>query len=132
MEKNAAWMFRSQTLVDDIMSRAEKLDATKALDEQDPALRYFVVQVPRARGVAIVQIVGWEPLTKERLQREYGRVAASGRRLTQQWAMEVMRSGKNDPLKADQSLEAMRGPENPFTKEKLIERMKVKGVRIGE
>ncbi|MBL0870838.1 MAG: hypothetical protein IBJ18_09715 [Phycisphaerales bacterium] len=129
MEKNAAWMFRSQTLVDDIMSRAEKLDATKPLDEQDPALRYFVVQVPQSRGVAIVQIIGWEPLTKERLQREYGRVAASGRRLTQQWALEVMRSGKNDPLKTDQSLEASREPENPFTKEKLIDRMKVKGIR---
>ncbi|MBX9735962.1 MAG: hypothetical protein K2X32_03470, partial [Phycisphaerales bacterium] len=124
--KMAPWMASVQDLSERILSRAEKLDPTKPMDEQDIANRVFSISVPSQRAIAIVRITGFEPLTREDYQERLAFLASTqrGDGVMRTFSRQTMDAGTDDPDKVAPGA-APKIPVDPFSYSQLKDRLKV-------
>ncbi len=124
--KMAQWMASVPDLSERILSRAEKLDPTKPIDQQDIANRVFTISVPSQRAIAIVRITGFEPLTREDYQERLAFLASTqrGDGVMRTFARQTMDAGTDDPDKVSPG--AMpKFAIDPFSYSQLKDRLKV-------
>lgn len=124
-DKNMPWMARVPDLSDQILSRAEKLDATKPMDEQDITARVFSIAVPAQRGIAVIRLTGYQPLTREEFEKQVAYAASRpGSSITKSLAQRAMSLGV-DSISAVRPGEQPPAAHNPFTHRQLVDRLRV-------
>ncbi len=123
--KNMPWMAQVPDLSDRIVSRAEKLDPTKPMDEQDITQRVFSIPVPPQRGIAVIRLTGFQPLTSEEFQKQIALAASTpGRSFTKEFASRAMVRGV-DSVRASRPGDQLTEAHNPFSHRQLVDRFRV-------
>lgn len=123
-EKERPWMKTVGNLQDLIISRAEQLDPSKPMADQDVNKRVFVISVPQQKAVAIAQLIGFEPLTSDGFRLQFDVFQKDGRRMGALWASEALQTGTDDPRIAS-NVSAINLGDQPFAFNRMIERLKV-------
>lgn len=71
----------SQAVRDAVMDKAGLLDPTKSLEEQDASKRFAAVAAPRLLAVALVEIKGMQPMTRDDVKSNYMLLAQQVQRM---------------------------------------------------
>lgn len=129
--KGQAFMLTIDDYANQVVSKAEALDPTIEIGEQPIDKRIFAIKAPKSRGVVIIQLIGYEPLTQERIEQEVSNSRSQGLGLLAQFAQGSSQAGV-DNFMALSPANRPEAPDVPFTRKRLIERLKVTDLKTSD
>ncbi|CAN5685438.1 hypothetical protein BH11PLA1_BH11PLA1_02220 [soil metagenome] len=126
------WMRAVPNFLDQIVGHAEALDPTSPIAAQDADKRFFALAAPNARALALVELIGYEPLTKEMLRDEIAKAERRNLRIGENFARQSTMQGVDNPFAANINRSSLDSVDEPFSLKRMIERLKVTDMKLRE